>query len=399
MTSAQTPEEPTAEPARRLPPATVSRLTLYLRTLNALLTEGTESVSSEALAESAGVGSANVRKDLSYLGSYGTRGVGYDVANLSRKIAQALGLTHEWRVAIVGAGNLGRALARYAGFESRGFDVVALLDADQMIIGNEIGWLRVSDVANLENVVKSARVNMVVLALPAAVAQSVCDRVVAAGVRSILSFAPVALTVPEHVNLRKVDMATELQILAYHAQRLQEPRLEPDSPERARLEPTAWNRTGPAPESDARGRRRQLGQPVPAAPTSQCPAPGGYWAAVRACRSAFLGAASCFVRQEELLGWGPEQHEHGNQSQNYAGAGVKRIRSAFRHQRNRDDGKDEGRDSGPVSPAAQLGSNPKVPEDTDGLNHRHERCHRGEQLLFGDGGSSFRIGVHGLSDC
>ena len=227
---AQSAEEPAVEPARRLPPATVSRLTLYLRTLNALLAEGTESVSSEALAESAGVGSANVRKDLSYLGSYGTRGVGYDVANLSRKIAQALGLTHEWRVAIVGAGNLGRALARYAGFESRGFDVVAVLDADQMVVGTEIGWLRVSDVENLEKVLESTRANMVVLALPAAVAQTVCDRVVAAGVRSILSFAPIALTVSDDVNLRKVDMATELQILAYHAQRQQVPGLEEDRP-------------------------------------------------------------------------------------------------------------------------------------------------------------------------
>lgn len=208
----------------------MSRLTLYLRTLNALLAEGIENVSSEALAESAGVGSANVRKDLSYLGSYGTRGVGYEVANLSRQIAQALGLTHEWRVAIVGAGNLGRALARYAGFESRGFDVVALLDADQMVIGSEIGWLRVSNVANLEAVVASTRTNMVVLALPASVAQGVCDRVVATGVHSILSFAPVALSVPEYVNLRKVDMATELQILAYHAQRLQNPGLEQDRP-------------------------------------------------------------------------------------------------------------------------------------------------------------------------
>lgn len=230
MIPGQPVEEPAAEQARQLPPATVSRLTLYLRTLNALLAEGTESVSSEALAESVGVGSANVRKDLSYLGSYGTRGVGYDVANLSRRIAQALGLTHEWRVAIVGAGNLGRALARYAGFESRGFDVVALLDADQMVVGTEIGWLRVSDVENLENVLESTRANMVVLALPAAVAQTVCDRVIAAGVRSILSFAPVALTVPGNVNLRKVDMATELQILAYHAQRLQEPGLEQDRP-------------------------------------------------------------------------------------------------------------------------------------------------------------------------
>ncbi len=226
----QTPEEQPAEQARQLPPATVSRLTLYLRTLNALLAEGVENVSSEALAESAGVGSANVRKDLSYLGSYGTRGVGYEVANLSRRIAQALGLTHEWRVAIVGAGNLGRALARYAGFESRGFDVVALFDADEMVVGSEIGWLRVSDVANLETVVAATRANMVVLALPAGVAQAVCDRVVAAGVHSILSFAPVALSVPGHVNLRKVDMATELQILAYHAQRLQVPGLEEDRP-------------------------------------------------------------------------------------------------------------------------------------------------------------------------
>ncbi|MHA7303796.1 redox-sensing transcriptional repressor Rex [Arthrobacter sp. TMN-49] len=230
MIPVQTPGDQPAEQARQLPPATVSRLTLYLRTLNALLTDGVENVSSEALAESAGVGSANVRKDLSYLGSYGTRGVGYEVANLSRQIAQALGLTHDWRVAIVGAGNLGRALARYAGFESRGFDVVALLDADQMLVGNEIGWLRVSDVAHLEAVLAGTRANMVVLALPAAVAQSVCDRVVAAGVHSILSFAPVALSVPDHVNLRKVDMATELQILAYHAQRLQDPSLEQHRP-------------------------------------------------------------------------------------------------------------------------------------------------------------------------
>lgn len=230
MIPTPTPEEQPAGQARQLPPATVSRLTLYLRTLNSLLADGVENVSSEALAESAGVGSANVRKDLSYLGSHGTRGVGYEVANLSRQIAQALGLTHEWRVAIVGAGNLGRALARYAGFESRGFDVVALFDADEMVVGSEIGWLRVSDVVNLETVVAASRVNMVVLALPAGVAQSVCDRVVAAGVHSILSFAPVALSVPGHVNLRKVDMATELQILAYHAQRLQVPGLEQDRP-------------------------------------------------------------------------------------------------------------------------------------------------------------------------
>lgn len=212
-----------AEVARQLPAATVSRLTLYLRALNAMLADGAENVSSEALAEAVGVGSANVRKDLSYLGSYGVRGVGYDAAQLGRRIAQVLGLTQEWRVAIIGAGNLGRALAGYAGFESRGFDVVALFDSDQMLIGTEIGWLRVSDVADLERVLERTRANMAVLALPAGVAQEVCNRVVAAGVQSILSFAPVVLQVPGTVNLRKVDMATELQILAYHARRLQDP--------------------------------------------------------------------------------------------------------------------------------------------------------------------------------
>ncbi|MDQ6752996.1 MAG: redox-sensing transcriptional repressor Rex [Actinomycetota bacterium] len=222
------PDSVTEPAARRLPPATVSRLTLYLRALNAMLGEGSERVSSEELAEAAGVSSSNVRKDLSYLGSYGTRGVGYEVQYLSRHISAALGLTQDWRVAIVGAGNLGRALARYAGFESRGFDVVALLDADQLLIGNEIGWLRVSDVKDLEAVLQRTRANMVVLALPAAVAQEICDRVVAAGVHSILSFAPLVLQVPAFVNLRKVDMATELQILAYHAQRAQIPGLSQD---------------------------------------------------------------------------------------------------------------------------------------------------------------------------
>ncbi|WP_125612901.1 redox-sensing transcriptional repressor Rex [Specibacter cremeus] len=229
VTDANIPDEP-GHLAPQLPPATVSRLTLYLRALNALLADGVERVSSEALAEYAGVGSANVRKDLSHLGSYGTRGVGYEVDPLNRKIAHVLGLTHEWRVAIVGAGNLGRALAGYAGFESRGFDIVALFDADQMVIGTEVGWLRVSDVADLEPILARTRANMAVLALPAGAAQNVADRVVAAGVHSILSFAPVLLQVPDHVNLRKVDMATELQILAYHAQRLQEPGLDEGRP-------------------------------------------------------------------------------------------------------------------------------------------------------------------------
>ncbi|WP_323959275.1 redox-sensing transcriptional repressor Rex [Arthrobacter sp. JZ12] len=218
---------------RHIPPASLARLTIYLRALNSLLAEGIERVSSEELADAAGVNSPMLRKDLSYLGSYGTRGVGYDVQYLNSQISTALGLTQDWRVAIVGAGNLGRALAGYSGFQSRGFEVVALFDTDQMIVGTEVGWLRVSPVQELATVLHRTRANMAVLAVPAAVAQELCDELVAAGITSILSFAPVVLQIPDHVQLRKVDMATELQILAYHAQRAQDPDLETGSRARA----------------------------------------------------------------------------------------------------------------------------------------------------------------------
>ncbi|MHA7283395.1 redox-sensing transcriptional repressor Rex [Arthrobacter sp. TMS2-4] len=217
------------EAARHIPPASLARLTIYLRALNSLLAEGIERVSSEELADAAGVNSPKLRKDLSYLGSYGTRGVGYDVQYLNRQISVALGLTLDWRVAILGAGNLGRALAGYSGFGSRGFEIVALFDADQLVIGSEVGYLRVSAVDDLETVLERTRTNMAVLAVPAPVAQELCDRLVTAGICSILSFAPVVLQVPPHVQLRKVDMSTELQILAYHAQRAQEPDLGPIS--------------------------------------------------------------------------------------------------------------------------------------------------------------------------
>lgn len=216
------------DPVRHIPPASVARLTIYLRALNSLLGEGIERVSSEELADAAGVNSPMLRKDLSYLGSYGTRGVGYDVQYLNRQISIALGLTLDWRVAIIGAGNLGRALAGYSGFVSRGFEIVALFDADQLVVGSEVGYLRVSAVDDLETVLERTRTNMAVLSVPGPVAQELCDRLVAAGISSILSFAPVVPQVPPHVP-RKVDMSTEPQILAYHAQRAQEPDLGPIS--------------------------------------------------------------------------------------------------------------------------------------------------------------------------
>ncbi|WP_204013231.1 redox-sensing transcriptional repressor Rex [Sphaerimonospora thailandensis] len=204
---------------RGIPDATVARLPLYLRALNGLAERGTPTVSSEDLAAAAGVNSAKLRKDLSHLGSYGTRGVGYDVQYLIYQISRELGLTQDWAVAIVGVGNLGRALANYGGFVSRGFRIAGLLDGDPQVVGDRIAGLTVEHADELETVIKRRGVSIVVIATPASAAQQVCDRVIEAGVTSILNFAPVVLSVPDGVDVRKVDLSIELQILAFHEQR------------------------------------------------------------------------------------------------------------------------------------------------------------------------------------
>jgi len=205
--------------SRRIPEASVARLPLYLRALHALAEDGRRTVSSETLAGASGVNGAKVRKDLSHLGSYGTRGVGYEVDELVGHISSALGLTHRRSVVLVGIGNLGHALAGYGGFASRGFRVAALLDADPRRVGEEIAGLVVRHVDELDDVVRTGGVSIGVIATPADAAQAVCDRLVAAGVTSILNFAPAVLTVPEGVDLRKVDLSIELQILSFHEQR------------------------------------------------------------------------------------------------------------------------------------------------------------------------------------
>jgi redox-sensing transcriptional repressor len=204
---------------RGIPEATVARLPIYLRALTLLAEEGTPTVSSEELAALAGVNSAKLRKDLSHLGSYGVRGVGYEVAYLVYQISRELGLTQDWPVAVVGIGNLGHALANYGGFATRGFSVVALFDHDKTVVGEQIAGLTVHSIDDLESVVRSAGVAIGVVATPAVAAQDVCDRLVAAGVRSVLNFAPCVLSVPDGVDVRKVDLSTELQILAFHEQR------------------------------------------------------------------------------------------------------------------------------------------------------------------------------------
>ena len=202
-----------------IPEATIARLPLYLRALYTLADRGIGSVSSEELATAAGVNSAKLRKDLSHLGSYGTRGVGYDVEYLVYQVSRELGLTQDWPVVIVGAGNLGRALANYGGFASRGFRVAALLDADPAVVGSTIAGHQVRSSEEIEFVVAQYGVLIGAIAAPAVAAQGICDRLVAAGVTSILNFAPVVLNVPDGVDVRKVDLSIELQILAFHAQR------------------------------------------------------------------------------------------------------------------------------------------------------------------------------------
>jgi redox-sensing transcriptional repressor len=202
-----------------IPDATVARLPVYLRVLYGMADRGVSTVSSEELAAAAGVNSAKLRKDLSHLGSYGTRGVGYDVEYLVYQVSRELGLTQDWPVLIVGAGNLGRALANYGGFASRGFRIAALLDCDPAVVGTVIARHTVRSADEIEEAVRRFDVAIGVIATPAAAAQNVCNRLVAAGVRSILNFAPVVLNVPSDVDVRKVDLSIELQILAFHAQR------------------------------------------------------------------------------------------------------------------------------------------------------------------------------------
>jgi redox-sensing transcriptional repressor len=206
-------------PRRRIPEATVSRLPVYLRILVDQVTDEIESISSERLAELAGVNAAKVRKDLSYLGSYGTRGVGYEVPYLVYQIRRELGLTHDWPVVIVGAGNLGQALAGYGGFGDRGFPVGGIVDIDPAKVGSVIGGSRVRHIDELPQIVQSGQIAIGVVATPPGAAQDAADRLIRAGVTSVLNFAPVVLSVPHGVTVRKVDLAVELQILSYYEQR------------------------------------------------------------------------------------------------------------------------------------------------------------------------------------
>jgi redox-sensing transcriptional repressor len=198
-----------------LPKATVVRLPRYLRLLEDLA-PSRDTVSSDDLALAAGANAANVRRDLSHLDFHGVRGLGYSVRDLRDRIRTELGIDNRRRVIIIGAGNLGRALANYGGLAKRGFDVAGVYDNAPKRIGVTIGGVEVRDIRGLETDWESGEFDMAILAVPANAAQQVTDRLVKAGVRLILNFAPVRVRVPDDIQVRQVDLSTELQILSYY---------------------------------------------------------------------------------------------------------------------------------------------------------------------------------------
>lgn len=207
---------------RPVPKVTVQRLPLYLRCLESLRV-GQTGISSEELAGMANVNPAKVRKDLSYLGTFGVRGVGYDVEHLRFQIRTELGLERDWPVVIVGVGNLGRALASYVGFGERGFKVVGLFDSAERKIGTKVAGVVVEDLGDLEGAIRDRGATIGIITTPAEVAQEVADALMDAGISSILNFAPMVVKPRPGVEVRRVDLSTELQVLSFYLHRQLQP--------------------------------------------------------------------------------------------------------------------------------------------------------------------------------
>jgi len=200
---------------RSVPDSTVRRLSIYYRSLSEFEKKGHKIISSKDLAKTEKLTPAQVRKDLSFFGSFGTRGLGYPVKELKEKIARILGLSRSWNVALVGVGNVGSALVSYKEFQKQGFNIRLLFDNDQRKINKSHKGILVSDVKELSDKLKEDKIEIVIIAVPAQAAQEVADRVVSAGVKSILNFAPTQIRVPNHVVLRSVNMAMELEHLSF----------------------------------------------------------------------------------------------------------------------------------------------------------------------------------------
>lgn len=202
--------------AYKIPEATVVRLSIYSRQLSNMRKAGVETVSSEEIANSVGVSSAQVRKDLAYFGEFGTRGVGYRVDDLLGNLTKILGLNREWNLAIIGAGKLGSALALYEGFRQRGFSIKAIIDVDEKMVGQDLAGVVVDSLDKLESLIKEHDINIGIITVPAMEAQRVTDRLVEAGVAAILNFSPQVLRVPPDIVMRNVDLAVNLKVLSFN---------------------------------------------------------------------------------------------------------------------------------------------------------------------------------------
>lgn len=201
-----------------IPDIVIGRLPVYLRALTHMAHHGITNTSSQELGRRLGISSAQIRKDLSHFGEFGKQGTGYSVPYLVDQLRKILNLHHEWRVAIVGAGFLGHALAHYQGFSERGFRMSWIFDADDEVVGEAMNGLAVQHIDELETVAQREQIQIAILAVPAAAAQEVTDRLVRAGVKAILNYAPINLTVPPDVQVQYSDPVVQMQHMAFYLQ-------------------------------------------------------------------------------------------------------------------------------------------------------------------------------------
>ena len=202
--------------AEKIPDIIITRLPLYLRALQRMADRGVKTTSSQELGERIGISAAQIRKDISQFGEFGKQGTGYSIPYLLDKLREILKVDRLWDVIIVGAGDMGHALARYQGFSNRGFNVVMIFDNDKNKVGQKIGDLTIEDTANLMERVTSAGIKIAMLTLPAQVAQDTADKLIEAGIKAILNYAPVSLNVPKNVRVQHIDPATHLQRMTYY---------------------------------------------------------------------------------------------------------------------------------------------------------------------------------------
>jgi redox-sensing transcriptional repressor len=202
--------------AEKIPDIIISRLPVYLRALQHMADNGLQTTSSQELGEHVGISAAQIRKDISQFGEFGKQGTGYSIAYLLDKLREILKVDRMWDVIIVGAGDIGHALARYQGFANRGFNVVMIFDNDKNKVGEKIGDFTIEDTANLVAKVKSANIKIAMLTIPAPAAQDIADKLVQAGVKAILNYAPINLNVPKDVKVQYIDPATHLQRMTYY---------------------------------------------------------------------------------------------------------------------------------------------------------------------------------------